>query len=555
MSASSKKKLRKEQNAALLTEKQRREQKEAKKVKAYSISFIAIMLAVVIVTAAVLAVTWVNRTGILDKKTIALTVDEHQINSVELAYYLGDSINYNYNQWYSQYGDNTALFLQFMGLDVSQPMDEQNYDDDTTWAQYFLEEAVERAKNDYALIDAAKAEGFTMSEEEDNEWRTSVQDLEFTALLSYGYSNFEDFLVANYGFGSTVESYEEYCYNSALATAYYNAHSESLEYDDAALRAHEEDKYDEYSSFTFASYYLTYSDYLTGGTQDEEGTTVYSEDEKAAARTAVKAAAEGLAKNKTVEALDKAIAALPINEDNESAASTKNEAVLYTSISTIMQSWLADEDRKEGDITVLANESTTTDDDGNETTVVNGYYVVRFESRNDNLMALANVRHLLVAFEGGTTDENTGTTTYSDEEKQTAKEEAEELLKTWKDGDATEESFIELVQEKTDDTASAEDGGLYEDITPEQGIYVEEFTNWAVDEARKAGDCEIIETTYGYHIMYYVGDSDINYRDYMIENELRTADMEEWYNGITEPVTATVGNTNRLNLDRIISNG
>ena len=139
MSASSKKKLRKEQNAALLTEKQRREQKEAKKVKAYSITFIAIMLAVVVVTAVVLGVTAINRTGALDKKTIALTIEDQQYNSVEMAYYLGDAINSNYNMWHSQYGDNTPLFLQFMGLDLSKPIDEQNYDDDTTWAQYFLD--------------------------------------------------------------------------------------------------------------------------------------------------------------------------------------------------------------------------------------------------------------------------------------------------------------------------------------------------------------------------------------------------------------------------------
>ena len=48
MSASNKKKLRKEQNAAVLTEKQRTQQKEAKKLKAYSTVFLIVMLAVVI---------------------------------------------------------------------------------------------------------------------------------------------------------------------------------------------------------------------------------------------------------------------------------------------------------------------------------------------------------------------------------------------------------------------------------------------------------------------------------------------------------------------------
>ena len=47
-----------------------------------------------------------------------------------------------------------------------------------------------------------------------------------------------------------------------------------------------------------------------------------------------------------------------------------------------------------------------------------------FESSTDNVKPAANVRHLLVAFEGGTKDSN-GKTTYSDEEKAAAKAKAE----------------------------------------------------------------------------------------------------------------------------------
>ena len=34
---------------------------------------------------------------------------------------------------------------------------------------------------------------------------------------------------------------------------------------------------------------------------------------------------------------------------------------------------------------------------------------------------------------------------------------------------------------------------------------VTEFNNWIFDDARKAGDVEIVKTSYGYHIMYFVG--------------------------------------------------
>ena len=37
---------------------------------------------------------------------------------------------------------------------------------------------------------------------------------------------------------------------------------------------------------------------------------------------------------------------------------------------------------------------------------------------------------------------------------------------------------------------------------------VEAFENWVYDEDRKAGDVDIVETEYGQHIMYFVGDGD-----------------------------------------------
>ena len=52
MSASAKKKLRKEENAAQLTEKQLKEQKEAKKLKAYTLTFAIIMVLVVAIVVA-----------------------------------------------------------------------------------------------------------------------------------------------------------------------------------------------------------------------------------------------------------------------------------------------------------------------------------------------------------------------------------------------------------------------------------------------------------------------------------------------------------------------
>ena len=116
---------------------------------------------------------------------------------------------------------------------------------------------------------------------------------------------------------------------------------------------------------------------------------------------------------------------------------------------------------------------------------------------------VASVRHLLVSPKGGTTNEETGETVYSDDEWATALKEAQDLLAKWKAGDATEDSFAALVEENTDDSGSLGTGGLYEDVAPGSN-FVEEFRAWAIDAARVKGETDIVKTQFGYHIMYYV---------------------------------------------------
>ncbi len=115
----------------------------------------------------------------------------------------------------------------------------------------------------------------------------------------------------------------------------------------------------------------------------------------------------------------------------------------------------------------------------------------------------AAVRHILISPEGGTTDETTGETTYTDEEWAACLAKAEQLLEDWKAGEATEESFAALVADNTDDGGSASTGGLYEGIYKGSGM-VEPFETWSIDMTRQAGDTGLVKTDFGYHIMYFV---------------------------------------------------
>lgn len=114
----------------------------------------------------------------------------------------------------------------------------------------------------------------------------------------------------------------------------------------------------------------------------------------------------------------------------------------------------------------------------------------------------ADVRHILVKPEGGTKNEQTGKTEYTDEAWAACLKEAEKILQEWKDGEATEKSFADLANTYSEDPGSNTTGGLYQEITPTSS-YVKEFLDWAVDATREVGDTGIVKTEHGYHIMFY----------------------------------------------------
>ena len=112
-----------------------------------------------------------------------------------------------------------------------------------------------------------------------------------------------------------------------------------------------------------------------------------------------------------------------------------------------------------------------------------------------------NARHILVIPEGGGVDEN-GATVYTDEEWAACKEKAQAILDEFLAGDHKEETFAAMATEKTQDGGSQGTGGLYENIY--EGQMVKPFEDWCFDDSRQYGDTGLVQTDYGYHVMYYV---------------------------------------------------
>ncbi len=555
MSASSKKKLRKEQNAAALTEKQQKERTEAKKLKKQTIAFVTVITLILAIGLGSLAVTAYNNSGLPARNTTALTVGEHKISAAELSYFYYDAINAVYSEWYNNYGESAATYLSlFYGLDVTMPLDEQMYDieNNITFADYFIDIAVENAVNAYTMYDLAVASGAVLNELDKANVEYSMLSLELTS-ASAGYSKPAQYLKAVYGNGATVKGFQSYLELMVLGDTFQNATYDALIYSDSDIDAYNEEHFDEFSSFTYDTFYVGTSDLLVCTADEADTDHEHSQEELDAALQAAQDVVSSIkdAKPATTEELNKVISGLEAYSEMDSVACTEIKDSIYSGISDAeIAEWVADSSRKAGDLTVINHTNETTDEDGKKVSSTYGFTVVLFHERNDNETKLVNVRHILKAFTDGTTDEN-GNTVYSEESMQAAEDAITALKNTWVSGEKSEESFKALVEDNSDDGGSVSNGGLYENVYP--GQMATAFNDWCFDETRQSGDYDIIETEYGYHLIYFVGTSDTTYRNFMIENTLRNTAFDTWYQEQIDAAEYTVNDTSKLNTSFIIA--
>ena len=141
-----------------------------------------------------------------------------------------------------------------------------------------------------------------------------------------------------------------------------------------------------------------------------------------------------------------------------------------------------------------------------------------------------DVRHILVMPESTVAED--GTSTVTDEAWAASEAEAQAILDQWLAGDKTEDSFADLANEFTDDGNDADgngipDGGLYTDVYV--GQMVAEFEAWCFDASRQIGDTGLVKTTYGWHVMYFVGSKPAwkSYAENDLMNERLTAISDE----------------------------
>lgn len=465
----------------------------------------------------------------------AFTIGEYEVSAAIVNYFYIDAI-LNYCNQYSYY-------ISYI-LDINAPLNGPSNTDQqgVTWADKFLNMAIDNLTVTYQLYDQAQKNGFKLSEEEEKSIDALVENLEIYAIY-YGFANADAYLSDTYGAGATAESYRDYCRVHTIADRYYAEYADSITYTDNAIREFDAENYWQYDSYTFEYYYFKVSDFVESSQP--------TDDEKAAAIAKAKNYAKALAAGEyaDADAFDAAINDL-MNCTTGEYKANRQEDILYQQVPALFRDWLSGQSdagvtpRKQGDTTVIVNESGT---DDNKT--LNGFYVLRFERVEKNQFNLKNVRHLLVKFEGGTTDAY-GNVTYTDAEKAAARNAALALLAQFESSDKSEETFAAMANEHSDD-GNGTTGGLYENIFP--GQMVQPFEDWCYEEGRQHGDYGLVETQYGYHIMFFVSDAQLTYRDYMIQQDLLTKDLTAYLDRLANTAKTELITTEYLNLSLKVS--
>ena len=481
MSASREKNKRKELNASAEAPATPAKKGMSKGLK-WTIGIICLVLVIAIVTFFSMLTS-----GYLARHATAATVGGHKLTPAMVNYFYKEA----YNSMSSQYGDMMSYII-----DSNTPLNEQYYDEENgiTWADTLIEQGLTSAARIYAIYDEAVANGETLSDDDQSSIDATVSNLSVYATY-YGYSNVNGYLAAMYGAGCNEKNFREFLSIETLANNYSQKVYDTPVYTEdelAADYAADPNAYDTVDYRVFA---------VTDALFDEEDEEKLADLKKAAADELLAAAEEG------DEAFIQAAydhASEDTKENYEDDSYTLRTDVGHSD--SDLSNWLFESDRKTGDATCVETSGT--------------YYVAIFESRDTHDYALPNVRHILISV-SDTTDE---------EAMATAKETAEKLLAEYEAGEHTEDAFAAIGDAAYADGTAAE-SARYEDITP--GQMVEDFENWCFDASRQVGDTGIVESTYGYHVMYFSGFG-TNYRMKLVEDEQRGNVYTDWLTATTE---------------------
>lgn len=466
---------------------QRRKEMKEKAAREEKISRIVGIL--VVVALACIVLSFPIRNYLTVNGTYA-TVNGEKISRVEF--------DFNYSVARSSYLNQYGAYLSYFGMNMSGDIDSQMFSNSLTWGDYFDELTIQSIARNQAMKKEAQAENFVYDVAED--YRKFQETLKESA--SNAGSTVKDYLKELYGPYATESRLKPYLEESFYVSAYGELIAERLTPSQEEIQNYYDENtanYDsvDYYSVTVDAELPTEPTELADPVEPEEG-----EEEGA------EGAEGGDGTEETYQPSEAEIAAAMEKakteaDSLEAAVMTEGELnanARQAAVSSLISGWLFDEERKQGDTTVI------------EDSANHRYYVVGFESRYLDETPSVDVRVVLTAEDNG-----------------------QAILDEWKSGAATEDSFAEICDKYNDPEVMTVEGGLLEgvlisDIAPE-------LADWMGDSARAAGDTAVIspESEQYTYVAYYVGTNDAGWIQ-SIRTSLRNEKVSEYMGAFTENI-------------------
>ena len=421
-----------------------------------------------IVVACCLAVTIIclllNFFGVFNRMITAAKVDGQSVSVAEMNCAFADVKNqvYNASQQYEQSSG------QGFYNNETKSTDPCVYDSSKTWGEYFEEQAMEHVKQVYSFKDG---EGNTLTEEQSGQIDETFDTLKESA--ENNKFSINAYIREVYGIGvnqKVLRTWLENVYKAQNAqTAMSDTYKEGLKDED--IKQYYSENTQKYVNAS-AMAYTIHVDTTDVAEQLEKEDLSNEEIDK------IVASSDFVSIINTYEKDDKQEAATTYTESTLTMTGKVSEKM--ASLGEKAQLWVAGAD--EGDVGVIYT--------ANYETKTFQFDIVRVLEPAENFSTVA-VRHILIQPES----------TEDDASWEEAKEKIDTIYAKWKKK-PTEDYFATLAGEESSDPGSKDNGGLYESVTP--GQMVDTFDAWCFDADRKEGDTDIVKTSYGYHLMYFV---------------------------------------------------
>lgn len=391
------------------------------------------------------------------QNSVSLSFREYMSNKLGSAYSESEDYYNKYYQDFAKENPNTFDYRKPVDLQVTMSVDEET-GGKITWAEYLRNDAVNSMVSYRVKFELAQEMGLEITDDVKLQVYDHIEGLR-TAVLDGGYTSLDEYLMILFGESCDEEFFKNELIREYMASKYDAAINAKLmaEYSDAEVKA----VYDaDYKEYDFADLY------------------VYEVKGDNASEIAQKIASE----SKSLNGFTDAITANVGGGANKESYPAVPRYYIDGTYTQEMGEWAFDRQRKQNDVSVFKT--------------ANGYAVAFVYAPVYTKEDCVSYREIIFNKSDSNGKKLEG------EALEAIEETAKGVLKQWKKGDATEDSFVYYAMSESQGS-NASSGGLNAGVT---GMTMTDDTlkNWLLSKDRKAGDVEVVESEDAFRIVYFI---------------------------------------------------